>query len=256
MLKLLLLSFVIGAQTQDLFLAPVERPSTNVWFGEGCFWERQYPYTLLELDQGGPFRRDNASVTSVVGYAGSRRSIQSGQVCYKTAANVSQDYGDLDYAESVRVSLDHGREEKQFQALVEDFFKSFNATRTGFQRPDPQDKGLPYRTTVGIPGGISGSLYHVLEAANVPRGPYNLTMNLVEDAKGKGGDKFNTVFVMDSNIFPFYKAEQYHQFHSDVVRHGFYPDWYRTDLWELQISLGKIPFGGSTGCPDDRLNHY
>jgi len=255
---LLVWAAAILARSQDLFLAPVEHPMTDVWFGEGCFWERQYPYTLIELDPKGPFHRNNRTVTSVAGYAGSRiMSIPSGQVCYETATNVSLDYGELGYAESVRISLDHGLEKKQFRALVNDFFNSFNATKAGFQRPDPQDKGMPYRTMVGIPGGINGSLFHVLEAANVPRGPYNLTMNLVADKEGSVQDKFNTVFIMDSKRFPFFKAEQYHQFHSDIFRHGtFYPDWYRTDLWELQISLGKIPFGGSTRCPDDRLNHY
>jgi len=257
MLKPLLVSVFTVARSQDLFLAPVQHPMTNVWFGEGCFWERQYPYTRIELDPEGPFRRKNETVTSVAGYAGSQQSISTSQVCYETAANVSLDYGNLGYAESVRISLDHGRENQQFRALVDDFFKSFTATETGFQRPDPQDKGTPYRTMVGIPGGVSGSLYHVLEAANVPRGPYNLTMNLVGDKNGSVDDKFNTVFVMDSEKFLFYKAEQYHQFHSDVFHHGtFYPDWYRTDLWELQISLGKIPFGGSTGCPDDPVKHY
>jgi peptide methionine sulfoxide reductase MsrA len=259
MMKSLLLSVVIVVQSQDLFLAPLKHAMIDVWFAEGCFWERQFPYTLMELDPKGFFRRNNSSVTSVAGYAGSHiMSTPSGQVCYETATNVSIDYGDLGYAESVRISLDKGQEKQQFRALVYDFFQSFNATRAGFQRPDPQDKGSPYRTVVGIPGGVAGALYHVLEAANVPRGPYNLTMNLVEDKNGSRSahDAFNTVFVMDSDVFPFFKAEQYHQFHSDVFRHGFYPDWYRTDLWNMHISLGKIPFGGSTMCPDDRLKHY
>merc|ERR1711865_1102900 len=29
----------------------------DVWFGEGCFWERQYAYVMVELNQTGPFNR-------------------------------------------------------------------------------------------------------------------------------------------------------------------------------------------------------
>lgn len=163
----------------------------------------------------------------------------------------------MGHAEQVRITLDEGREEEQFAALVQAFFGSFNATEAGFERPDPRDKGSPYRVTVGIPGGVTGPLYRTLEAANAPRGPYNLTMVLREDARGGSDDVFNTVFVMDSEVFPFYQAEQYHQFHSDVAAYGtYYPDWYRHDLWQLQIDLGKIPLGGSTECPDKKVNHY
>lgn len=170
------------------------------------------------------------------------------------------DYGDLGHAEQVRITLNAGQEESQFAALVADFFASFNATEQGFLRPDPQDKGSPYRTTVGIPGGVNGKLYRVLEAGNVPRGPYKLTMILKEDDAGSHDDAFNTVFVMDSDVFPFYQAEQYLQFHSDIYdpasNFTYYADWYRHDLWQLQIDLGRIPVGGSTACADSRLKHY
>lgn len=242
------------AQAQDLFLAPAQSQSdTNVWFGEGCFWERQFAYALLELDPAGPFNRSNASVTSVVGYGGSLRT-DGGHVCYENSDFT--DYGTLGHAEQVRITLDSSKEEEQFKALVDDFFASFTPTESGFERPDPMDAGSPYRVTVSIPGGVNGTLYPILAAANVPRGPYNLTMNLVDDQVGdETDDEFNTVFVMDGTVFPFYQGEQYHQFHSNFFGAG-YPEWYTNDLWQLQISVGKIPLGGSTGCPDDPADHF
>jgi len=235
---------------------PPPSPSVGVWFGEGCFWKRQFAYALVELDPAGPFKRNNASVSSVVGYAGSLDTA-GGQVCYDARANVSVDYGELGHAEQVRIDLGAGMQEAQFAALVADFFRSFNATESGFIRPDPGNAGGPYRVTVGLPGGVNGKLYSVLEDANAPRGPYNLTMVLREDRVGSVDDAFNTVFVMDSDIFPFFQAEQYHQFHSDVYAYdGYYPDWYRHDLWQLQIDLGRLPFGGSTNCSDSRYKHY
>lgn len=100
-------------------------------------------------------------------------------------------------------------------------------------------------------------MYKILEAGNAPRGPYNQSMILV-DGSGEGTDGSpddNTVYVMDSSVFSFYQGEQYHQFHSNFFGEA-YPEWYLNDLWQLQISLGKIPLGGDTGCPDDPADHY
>lgn len=235
----------------------MKQTTHDVWFGEGCFWERQYAYVMLELNATGPFRRDNSSVTSQVGYAGARGTGKGGLVCYDNPGADNQ-YGELGYCEAVAVQIDVGKEEQQFGALVDDFYSSFTPTQAGFMRPDLPpllpfgDVGAPYRTVVGIPGGVRGPLYAVLEARNKPRGPYNLTMTLKEDAKGNHTqDEDNTVWVMDSNEFPFYRAEQYHQFHSNFFQNPTqpspYPDWYLKDLFQLQVSLGKIP---NTGCPD------
>jgi len=65
--------------------APVPHPTssfTEVWFGEGCFWERQYAYIQVELNQTGPFKRNNRTVTSVVGYSGSKHTGPGGLVCF------------------------------------------------------------------------------------------------------------------------------------------------------------------------------
>merc|ERR1711907_87695 len=242
--------------TQLSAAAPVfGRPAYKIWLGNGCFWERQYAYAMLEMNATGPFKRSNASVTSVVGYAGAKGTGKDGLVCYDTGK--SNDYGTLGYAEAVGVQLDAGHEESQFGALVDNFFLSFTPTSTGFMRPDlpPNlpfgDVGAPYRTVLGIPGGVRGPLFKVLSGRNTPRGPYNMTMSLKEDASGNmTQDEDNTVWVMDSNKFPFYQGEQYPQFHSNFFANpqqpAKYPDWYLKDLWTLQIKLGNLP---KTGCP-------
>merc|ERR1711907_131718 len=239
--------------------APVRNPRSNsVWFGEGCFWERQYAYVMVELNQTGPFQRTNASVSSLVGYAGAKGTGAGGLVCYDNSDPTNTDYGSLGYCEAVSINLDVGNEEAQFSALVDDFYASFTPTAQGFMRPDLPpllpygDVGAPYRTVVGIPGGVHGPLFGVLNRKNVRRGPYNMTMNLKEDATGNmTQDETNTVWVMDSTEFPFYQAEQYHQFHSNFFPNPDqppeYPDWYLNGLFNLQKTLGKIP---NTGCPD------
>jgi len=221
---------------------------TYVWFGEGCFWERQWPYANIELDPHGPFKRSNASVSSRVGYAGSMKAGPDDLVCYHSADGQS-DYELLGQCENVRITLDASNEEAQYESLCNDFVDSFTPTPGGFERPDPGDMGSAYRVTVGIPGGVHGKLYPILVAANERlRLKHNISMALKADAVGNTTqDELNTVWVMDSNIFPFYLGEQYHQFHADFHPTGNYPSWYQTDLWKLQIQLGNIPKGG---CPD------
>jgi len=221
---------------------------TYIWFGEGCFWERQWAYFNVEIDPEGPFKRTNETVSSVVGYAGSKKAGPDGLVCYHSNDGAS-DYEMLGHCEDVRVTLDAAKENEQFAALCKDFFGSFTFTDGGFTRPDPGDQGSAYRVTVAIPGGVKGSLYPILSAANKKlEAKYNKSMILKADASGNTTqDAFNTVWVMDSDEFPFFLGEQYHQFHADFHPDGNYPDWYQTGLWKLQIKLGNIPKGG---CPD------
>eukprot|EP00438_Fugacium_kawagutii_P018945 Skav232072 [mRNA] locus=scaffold1176:419322:430651:- [translate_table: standard] len=50
--------------------------------GNGCFWHTQYDFVLVEQDANGTFRRNDAGVTSLIGYAGGRFESPSGAVCY------------------------------------------------------------------------------------------------------------------------------------------------------------------------------
>jgi hypothetical protein len=51
---------------------------TSVYFGNGCFWGRQYDFVSTELALG----RDEGSMSAVAGYAGGRVPAQDGKVCY------------------------------------------------------------------------------------------------------------------------------------------------------------------------------
>jgi hypothetical protein len=73
------------------------------------------------------------------------------------------------------------------------------------------DKGGEYRHMVGLPGGINSPLFNHLEMANNMSG---MKMSLIE-GKGDEGDNLGkrSIYVYDSNKFPFHQAEVYHQFH-------------------------------------------
>lgn len=225
---------------------------TLVYFGNGCFWERQYAMVNIEMGCNlkyktpacnRPFHRDLAQVSSVVGYAGGTRQSPSGKVCYhhKGDSIDGTQYEELGYGEAVEVRLDANATSTQYAALLQDYFRSFKADGS---RPDPMDRGGAYRSFVGIPGGIEGELYPVILNASRTFGS-QITL-----AKGSGNevDVKGQVWIYDSLALPFRRAEQYHQFHSNFFG---YPDRYETaylqDLRDIQIAMGHID---STGCPE------
>jgi peptide methionine sulfoxide reductase MsrA len=218
---------------------------TTVYFGSGCFWERQFSYAWnVELGNSLKgnntiFGRNEDTVTAVVGYAGSKRvGPKAGRVCYHNDESSDDDYGTLGHAEAVRVTLDSGKEEPQYKALIENFFVVGEA---GGHRPDPGDGGQEYRSFLGLPGGVKGSLYPLVVAANKAAG----NLIALKEGKGEEQDEDGTAWVYDSAIFPFHRGEPYHQFHSNFAPPA-YPNDYLDVLWKRQIALGRI---NSTGCP-------
>eukprot|EP01079_Euglenida_sp_SAG-EU17-18_P005221 gene5221-935_t len=262
---------------------------TDIWLADGCFWEAQFAYFQVESDSKGPFKRANGTISSRTGYAGSVQTADDHLVCYHHGGgDQNDDYATLGYTEAVVVSLDAGKvtqplpsphvaallpspyplgaipaaavslprrhgsdpqEREQFAALLKGYFGAFSDSQDGWVRPDPGDEGSPYRSAIGIPGGVDGDLYKLIVQANednTKRGQYNNTMKLVPDTKGSSDDEFNQVWIYDIAKFPFHRAEQYHQFHSNFQGPA-YPDSYINDLWNLMIKLGKID---PTGCPE------
>jgi peptide methionine sulfoxide reductase MsrA len=216
--------------------------STSVWLGNGCFWHTQYD--MVTVEQGSAFRhRDDEHITSLVGYAGGLYTSPEGLVCYHGGPSGSL-YEDLGHAEAVQVELDRGQERAQFAALLEQYFRSFRRTDSGMQRLDPQDSGPPYRNMIGIPGGMAGKYYPLIQENNVN------DMPLVEGGEdgGRGDDEDEyQVYIYDSLEFHFYRAEAYHQFHPNVVLRRAVPPAYTDTLKTVQDQLGRID---PTGCPE------
>lgn len=208
---------------------------TPVYFGNGCFWGRQYDFAQTELKALG---RPGQQVSAVVGYAGGRQQPADGKVCYYYGPEGSV-YEKLGHAEVVQVELSTEQAEAQFREFATTYFQTqFTKTPFGMMRQDPQDTGAGYRNVVGLPGGVRSPLFRVLQEANVQG------MQLLEGS-GNEGDKFNTVWVVDSNALPFNRAEDYHQFHNGLGKA--FPASYTRDLRRESASAGRI---GSTGCPE------
>eukprot|EP00808_Paulinella_micropora_P018829 g31912.t1 len=245
-----MLKYILRGVRAPLQQALVETPlvlqdSIPVYLGNGCFWERQYAYVNVEMECNfdpkptraacTPFHRPIEKVTSLVGYAGGTKA---GLPCYHSGA-VS--YEELGHAEVTQVELDKDQAETQFKALLTDFFDSFNPRPNGMERPDPANRGPPYRSVVGIPGGAQGPLMPLIKQQNI----HNMTLKA---GKGFDPDVFNTVWILDSEKFPFWRAEQYHQYHSNYFGPA-YPKYYLYDYWQKKMDLGHIP---PTGCPEAR----
>ncbi len=132
----------------------------QVVLGNGCFWERQYAYAMLEYGNS-LFARELPDLTSRAGYAGALDVGSDGRVCYHHSGGDQSDiYSTLGHAEGVSVLLDNDGEtshdggrasvlaQAQFTLLAQDFLDSFtySASKGGNSRPDPGDTGAEYRS--------------------------------------------------------------------------------------------------------------
>lgn len=228
-------------------VAAVGGEQVSVYFGAGCYWHTQYDMYLVESDADGPFQREGVTITSHVGYAGGYATGTGGLVCYHSNMRGTL-YSDMGHGEAVEVLLDPASQTAQFNALLEKYFEEFRLDSTGkYSRLDPQDWGLAYRCMIGIPGGTSGALYPLLVAYNTA----HLNMELVAGVgRGDTNDEYK-IYVYDTANFPFYRGEQYHQFHENSVLGRPVPAYYTGTLKRLQAAAGLID---STGCPDQLLN--
>lgn len=229
-------------------------PQTEVYFGNGCFWERQYAYANIELATAErpclersreakcttikSFKRTPLTVTAKSGYAGGTMPSSNGRVCYHHSGDQGDLYGKLGHAEVVAVMLDNDDMSHQFAVLIRDYFDSFHENGGKMIRPDPGDRGPDYRNLIGIPGGVNGPLYSIVEASNTKN------MELVE-GQGDEKDVANRVHIMDITEFPFFMGETYHQFHSNFFGES-YPESYKDALYNVQSTAGLL---GASQCP-------
>jgi len=208
----------------------VEEEDVKVYFGAGCFWHVQHEFVLKEAAELG---RSGAAFSAVTGYAGGTGT-ERGLVCYHNKRSVS-DYGRLGHAEAVQVAIPPSA----LPAFASKFIGIFG---TRGVRHDPQDRGGEYRSVLGLPGGTASPHYAKFLAA-----AEGSPMKLVE-GKGSEGDTLGAreILVMDSDKFPFYRAELYHQYHND-----FQGPAYGTAYNRLQGVLAKEGRLGTTGCPEE-----
>mmetsp|Transcript_3628 Transcript_3628/g.7107 ORF Transcript_3628/g.7107 Transcript_3628/m.7107 type:complete len:301 (-) Transcript_3628:26-928(-) len=188
-----------GART-----AHAESPAAgniNIFFGQGCFWHVQHEVVKKEFSALG---RKAMDVSALSGYAGGTKAGDGGAVCYHNGAG-APDYGQLGHTEVVNVSIP----EDQVNAFAKNYFDA--AASYPFGRADPQDMGTEYRSAIGLPGGMDSPLFKQVEEANAGR------MQLLR-GQGNDSDTVGTkkVWIYDSNKFPFYQGEVYHQFHDDM----------------------------------------
>lgn len=209
-----------------------------VYFGDGSYWHTQYDMYLLELEP--PFSRKGTEATARVGYGGGNNQTGPyGLVCYHGGPAGTM-YGDMGYAEAVEVLLDGGQAEAQLAALAEAYFAGGFVPRGEghWFRQDPQDAGADYRNVIGIPGGVDGPLYSIIVAKNVNNMPLKPGANaLVPDSDSIDED---VVYVYDTAEYPFYRGEQYHQFHRNVVLGREVPDTYLVAAKNAAVARGTI----------------
>ena len=160
------------------------------------------------------------------------------QVCYHNARSIS-DYGDLGHAEVVGMRIPQSK----FGAMADEYFKLFDEKG---RRPDQNgDRGTEYRNRVGLPGGKSSPLAKELVAASQRQG------DKLDFAVGKGddADAVALAWIYDTQEYPFYIAEAYHQFHDGFRFDESYPQSYN----DLASRKAKAKQFQGTECPNGML---
>eukprot|EP00429_Kryptoperidinium_foliaceum_P003629 CAMPEP_0176012854 /NCGR_PEP_ID=MMETSP0120_2-20121206/6009_1 /TAXON_ID=160619 /ORGANISM="Kryptoperidinium foliaceum, Strain CCMP 1326" /LENGTH=273 /DNA_ID=CAMNT_0017345751 /DNA_START=729 /DNA_END=1546 /DNA_ORIENTATION=- len=209
-----------------------EEGQIDVYFGCGCFWHVQHEFVDAEKRILG---RSDDELTARAGYAGGKAGAKNGKVCYHNALSIS-DYGSLGHAEVVSLKIPPSK----FSEFVTEYCNLFS--EQGYRPDQFGDRGSEYRNLVGIPGGVDGQYTKELVNASMNAG------DKLDFAKGKGDDSDQRalVWVMDSNQYPFYIAEQYHQFHDGFNFGENYPNSYNN----LANQLNKKEKLGKSDCPN------
>mmetsp|Transcript_118600 Transcript_118600/g.332106 ORF Transcript_118600/g.332106 Transcript_118600/m.332106 type:complete len:230 (-) Transcript_118600:224-913(-) len=195
----------------------------QVYFGCGCFWHMQHGFVQLEESLLG---RSGGSISARTAYAGGTQAAADGLVCYHNGAGVA-DYGKMGHAEAVSLSVP----KEHFAEFAARFWQLCPKG----QRQDVQDLGGEYRSVIGVPGGLQSDLASQLHSEGVQ----------LVDGRGNEDDTLNShkVLVYDSTKFPAHVAEQFHQFHDDMM------ESYGGDYNALQRFAVKTKCPGDAGGP-------
>lgn len=224
-------ALLMGVGGQPRAASAEEDIATPLYFGVGCFWHIQHEFIEGERSILG---RNDHQLTSAAGYAGGSATDKEGRVCYHNFQRVA-DYGSLGHGEVVGMTIPQSK----IRDFAELYFSLYNPKTK--DRVDPMDRGGEYRSLLGLPGGTSHTSYPLVEEEATKAG-----FKLVA---GKGNDPDTLgkqiVYVYDSNKFPFYQAEVYHQYHNDFQSPAYGKAY--NQLADLALEEGRIK---GTGCPD------
>lgn len=187
------------------------------------------------MEEVAALKRSGSTITARTGYAGGSRLGDGGKLCYHNPRKFA-DYGKYGHSEVVQVEIP----QSAFPRFAKKYFDLFGERGI---RHDPQDRGGEYRSVIGLEGGQNSPNFDIIREAalNSPGG-----MKLYAgrgDEPDTIGDK--AVLVYDSNKFPFYAAELYHQFHDDFMGAPYGKAYNALQI--SQFNDGRIGF---TGCPD------
>mmetsp|Transcript_27217 Transcript_27217/g.58480 ORF Transcript_27217/g.58480 Transcript_27217/m.58480 type:complete len:301 (+) Transcript_27217:67-969(+) len=208
----------------------------DVYFGCGCFWHVQHEFVQAEKRI---LNRSDDELTARAGYAGGKAGALDGKVCYHNFNRVS-DYGPLGHAEVVSLRIPPS----SYKEFAVEYTKLFD--KNGFRPDQAGDKGTEYRNLVGFPGGAKSEVY--LKAL-VEASKENGDKLAFAEGLGDDPDRRALVFVMDSDAFSPFVAEQYHQFHDGFAMGEGYPQSYN----DIAFKLAKAGTLGKSDCPNGMI---
>lgn len=196
----------------------------KLYFAVGCFWHVQHSFIKAEETI---LQRSGVNLTSLAGYAGAKIP---GTACY---------YDEKVTAEVVGLEIPS----ESISKFAEIYFKHF----VGHDRSHANDIGPHYRAAIGLPGGIGSSLLGEITKSQMQGQNFEL-----REGQGDDADTLHSsiIWVYDSDRFPFYQAELYHQFHDDYCCNGDYPASYES-LRTVLTCAGKLK---PTGCRRDDMS--
>ncbi|CAE8617071.1 unnamed protein product [Polarella glacialis] len=219
-----------------LLAAASAEEEVRIYFGCGCFWHVQHELIKGESTILG---RTASCYQSLTGYAGGTQLNAKGHTCYG-------DYTGLGHTEVVGLSVPNS----SVAAFGAEFWKLF----VGQDRVDTMDRGPAYRAAIGVPGGMASELVAVINRSQASRAARDGWWFRLEAGEGNDPDTLGKplVWVYDTNKYPFYQAERYHQFHDDFLPGGDYDATYN-QLYSLFDSEERMK---ATSCPKECVNNY
>lgn len=223
---------LLPIQTSDA--APEE---ISIYFGCGCFWHLQHGLVQAERRI---LNRTDHQLTSRAAYAGGKAGALNGKVCYHNVNQVA-DYESLGHAEVVSLCIPSS----SFKDFAIEYTKLFD--KNGYRPDQWSNRGSEYRNLIGFPGGVDSNFYlkQILDASKENGDKLAFTQGLGDDEDRRG-----LVYIMNSNAFPSFVAEQYHQFHDGFA----FGENYAQSYNGIAERLENKNVLGENNCPNGMLS--